>query len=173
MRDFRRALPILLRVEGGYKPASADPDDHGGDTNLGITQRAYDRWLLGHELALRPVAVISEQEAAALYWSDYWMPAKCEQMPWPLNLIHFDCVVNDPMAQAVRLLQRALGVQPDGILGPITLSRCAPAGPRDCYRYLLERAFHYRALAHADRTQWKYLVGGWMYRLEVLYAEVA
>lgn len=168
--DFRRALDLVLQSEGHYVD---DPDDHGGATNLGVTQHTYDGWRARHGWAQQSVALIKYDEAAAIYWRDYWNAGRCDRMPWPLSLIHFDCVVNNPMAEATRLLQRALGLTPDGILGPLTLQRCAPAGPRDCYAYLLQRAFHYRALAHAEPSQQKFLAGGWLTRLEVLYAEVA
>ena len=167
--SFARALPILLRNEGGL---ADDPADRGGRTNKGITQRTYDHWLerLGHEL--QPVDFMTDDVAGAIYLSAYWTPAYCDRMPWPLSLIHFDCAVNCGPHQAAKLLQRTLGVAVDGIIGPLTLSRAAPAGPRDCYRYLLERAFYYRALARGDPTQQKFLAGGWLHRLETLYAEI-
>lgn len=169
MTDFRRALKVVLRNEGGFV---WDPADRGGATNLGITQRTYDEWLLRHDRASRSVEHITEDEAGAIYWSAYWSAAYCDKMPWPLSLLHFDASVNHGPHEAAKLLQRALGVPVDGIIGPLTLSRCAPAGPRDCFRYLLERAFHYRAIAHGDPTQQKFLAGGWLARLEVLYAEI-
>jgi lysozyme family protein len=169
MTDFRRALDIVLTSEGGYVH---DPDDHGGATNLGVTQRTYDDFRARHQALLQSVEFITYDEAAAIYWQGYWSAAYCDRMPWPLSLIHFDAAVNCGPHEAAKLLQRALGVAVDGIIGPLTLNRVVPAGPRDCLRYLLERAFHYRAIAHGDPTQQKFLAGGWLLRLERLYEEV-
>ena len=39
--SFRAALPFVLRWEGGFVH---HPDDPGGATNQGVTQRVYDAW---------------------------------------------------------------------------------------------------------------------------------
>lgn len=169
MSDFLRALPVILRNEGGLVD---DPADRGGRTNKGITQRTYDAWLTSHGLPSVRVDEITDEQAGAIYLGAYWTPASCDQMPWPLSLIHFDAAVNVGPHEAAKLLQRALGVAVDGDIGPLTLSRCRAAGPRDCYKYLLERAFQYRRIASAYPTQQKFLAGGWLLRLERLYAEV-
>lgn len=166
---FARALPILLRSEGGYVN---DPDDAGGATNYGITEKTYHAWLRRHERPLRGVQEITAEEVHAIYWRSYWTPAQCDRLPWPLSLIHFDAAVNCGVGAAAKQLQRALGVQDDGLIGPLTLSRAASAGPRECYRYLLERTFFYRGLARQNPTQQKFLAGGWLARLESLYREI-
>jgi lysozyme family protein len=167
--DFARALPILLRNEGGFV---YDPDDSGGATNYGVTEKVFHAWLRHHGQPLRPVQEITQGEVAEIYRGSYWTPAHCDRMPWPLNLIHFDCAANTGIGAAAKQLQRALDVAVDGIIGPLTLSRCAPAGPRECYRYLLERAFYYRAIVRRNSSQLKFLAGGWLARLELLYAEI-
>jgi lysozyme family protein len=167
--DFARALPVLLRNEGGFV---YDPDDAGGRTNYGVTEKVFHAWLTRRWQPIRPVQEITQDEVAAIYWRSYWSPAQCDRMPWPLNLIHFDCAVNTGIGAAAKQLQRALGVTDDGILGPLTLARCAPAGPRECYRYLLERVFYYRAIVRRTPTQLKFLGGGWLARLELLCQEI-
>lgn len=167
--DFDRALDIVLRAEGGYVN---DPDDPGGATNYGITTRTFHAWLARHGQPPRPVFDITTEEVATIYRDSYWALAQCDRLPWPLKLIHFDCAVNTGVGAAIKQLQRALGIQDDGIMGPITIARCAPAGPREGYRYLLERTFYYRALARKSPALGKFLVGGWLHRIEQLYREV-
>lgn len=38
---FTRAITFILKWEGGF---SDDPDDRGGRTNKGVTQKVYDTW---------------------------------------------------------------------------------------------------------------------------------
>lgn len=167
--DFDRALPIILRSEGGYVN---DPDDPGGETNFGITTRTYHAFLKRSSQEPRSVRSITEDEVKAIYWYSYWLSAQCDRLPWPLKLIHFDCAVNCGVSAATRQLQRALGLEADGIMGPITIARSAPAGPRECYRYLLERTFFYRSLVRRTPTAAKFLAGGWLGRIEDLYREI-
>lgn len=170
MTDFARALPFILRAEGGY---ANDPDDPGGATNYGITQRAYTRWLERVGMESADVRDITPAEVAAIYERDYWLAARCDRMPWPLALIHFDAAVNTGVGPAIRQLQRALGLKDDGIAGPITLARCGPAGPRECYRYLLERVWYYDSLDVRSPKLTRFLTGAWLGRLRPLYREVA
>jgi lysozyme family protein len=50
--DFESALAFVLEAEGGY---TNDPDDHGGKTDLGITQGEYTQWLKDNALPFRRV----------------------------------------------------------------------------------------------------------------------
>ena len=169
MSDFARALPIVLAAEGGYVN---DPDDPGGETNLGITARVWQRWCADKGLAVKPMGELTTADVEPVYRARYWDPAQCDRMPWPLSLIHFDCAVNTGIGPAIRQLQRALGLTADGILGPLTLARCAPAGPRDCYRYLLERVWYYDSLDVTSPKLTRFLTGAWLARLRPLYREV-
>jgi lysozyme family protein len=117
--EFERALAFVLGVEGGY---TNDPSDHGGATNKGITQREYTEWLRLNRLPKRSVADILNADARENYWSDYWLEGRCNWMPWPLCLAHFDACVNVGVGQAAKFLQRALGCKDDGAIGPVTLT---------------------------------------------------
>lgn len=167
--SFARALPIILKAEGGYVH---DPADRGGETNLGVTVAVWAQWCADQRLPPKPMRELTEADVTPLYRARYWLPAFCEQLPWPLSLVHFDTAVNSGPAQAAKLLQRALAVPADGAIGPRTLAAAATAGSREAYRYLLERVFFYRGLARRDASQTKFLVGGWLGRVEHLYREV-
>lgn len=55
----------------------------------------------------------------------------------------FDCAVNQGVGIAVRLLQVALGVEADGVLGPKTVAAAHRAGDLGVWLFLLERAKRY------------------------------
>lgn len=169
MSEFSRALPFILDAEGGYVNA---PDDPGGETNLGITARTWAKWCGDRGLVRKPMKDLTDGDVAPLYEERYWRAARCEAMPWPLNLIHFDCAVNTGIGPAIRQLQRALGIEADGLAGPLTIVRCAPAGPRECLRYLLERVWYYDSLDLTSPKLTRFLTGAWLGRLRPLYREI-
>ena len=116
--NFQDSLREVFLSEGGY---ADDPDDHGGATNMGIIQSTYDsyRKSIGH--LIQPVRLISKKEAADIYETNYWRAAKCDKLPPPLALCHFDFAVNSGVGRAARKLQEVVGVKIDGKIGPNTL----------------------------------------------------
>lgn len=150
---FAAAVDIVLRHEGVL---SDDMADRGGLTKYGISQRAYP------DLDIRSLTV---EDAIALYRRDYWDRNRCGAMPWAPALVTFDASVNQGVPAAAVLLQRALGVTADGIVGPVTLAAVRHAETDDLLAdYLSRRARRYTALARAAPDQGKFL-RGWMKRL--------
>lgn len=89
--DFNSSLKKVLEFEGGYVN---DPDDPGGETNLGISKRAYPNL---------DIATLTPSTVAPLYKRDYWDAAGCEQIPSPMNFLVFDCAVNQGTHTAITL----------------------------------------------------------------------
>jgi lysozyme family protein len=114
---FRDALGFTLRWEGGFVD---DPDDPGGRTNRGVTQRSYDSWRSGKGSPPRDVKLISDDEVEAIYQHQYWRTAGCDRLGGPLDLITFDTAVNMGVRRSVKILQTALGCPADGQFGPMT-----------------------------------------------------
>jgi lysozyme family protein len=67
--------------------------------------------------------------AKAIYATRYWDAACCGALPALLRFEMFDAAVNSGVQQAVRWLQRAVGVTDDGVLGPMTLAAVHGAEP--------------------------------------------
>jgi lysozyme family protein len=116
---FARALPVILKFEGGKVD---DPADPGGRTNKGITQRVYDRFRQRRARQPRDVYQITDDEVAEIYHDQYWALVKADQLPAGVDLVVFDGAVHSGVSASIKWLQRALGVDDDGILGPVTLS---------------------------------------------------
>ena len=110
MSDFDKAIIFTLKQEGGYVNDQKDP---GGETKYGISKKQYP---------FLDISALTLEQVKNIYHTDYWMPAKCEQISYPLNMVHFDCAVNSGIPRAIIILQRTVGVDDDGILGPITLA---------------------------------------------------
>jgi len=163
---FEKALSHVLRFEGGY---SDHPHDPGGATNFGITQATYDAWRSSQGLMLVPVKDITRQEVETIYRERYWQPARCDELPASLRLLHFDAAVNCGVANAIKFLQRALGVTADGIIGPIT-RRALQNAPESLLAHdlLWERLRYYHAISARSRPDGRDLrvfLLGWLARV--------
>jgi lysozyme family protein len=119
MDTFAQALAFTLKEEGGFVD---NINDHGGATNHGVTQAAYDAWRASHGQPAQSVELITDAETALLYDEDYWTPAHCAELPPAVGIIHFDWCVNHGVRGAIKTLQATVGVASDGIFGPATVS---------------------------------------------------
>lgn len=119
MADFSKAIDFVLANEGGYVNNPADP---GGETNFGISQRAYPTL---------DIKDLTRDEAVTIYQRDYWKFDALSSQRVATKL--FDACVNMGPSQAVRMLQLALGgiqagpVIADGKFGPDTIEHANAA----------------------------------------------
>ena len=67
-RNFPEALAHTLQFEGAW---ANNPNDPGGATMKGITQRTYNHYL-GRETSQDELRNISDAEVAAIYRKLYW-----------------------------------------------------------------------------------------------------
>lgn len=132
MTRYDKCFEVVIGHEGGY---SNDPHDPGGETMYGITRRDHPD-AFAHGLP-------SLETAKAIYAEKYWRAAGCDRLPEPYDLIVFDSAVNQGNYPAVTILQRALGLMPDGRVGPLTIAACQTAGKEGPARCLAERALRY------------------------------
>lgn len=156
---FQNALKLILGFEGGY---TNDPDDLGGATNLGITQREYDTYRVRKRLPTQSVAGITAGEAAEIYLREYWQkgrggnPAPADVSDPALQLVLFDTGVNP---------RRGIWQKIAAILsGQGTDAEKAEA-------IIREREALYRARAAEMPSQGKFLEG-WLNRMNGLRAAI-
>lgn len=154
MSDFNRAFDLLMESEGGY---SEDSLDTGGETNFGISKRAYPK---------EDIRFLTIDKAKEIYRRDYWDAIRAGELPYPLNLFVFDAAVNQGKKPAVRMLQEALKIKLDGVIGQQTIKAAVAASDSVCADYLSIRAVRYANTANFGRFG-----RGWMRRLFVLAAE--
>ena len=120
MTNFDRAFIDLLGHEGGY---SNNPNDPGGETNWGVTVTvARASGYVGQ------MKDMDQTVAKAIYAKKYWR-SEFDTLPYPIAFQLFDAAVNSGMGQAVRWLQRSVGVADDGVIGPVTLRATQAADP--------------------------------------------
>ena len=108
--SFQEAYVKLLEHEGGY---NFNPNDPGGETNWGISKRAYP--------AVN-IAKLTMNEAGEIYKRDYWDKLHCDSLGEKLAFQLFDAALNSGINQATKWLQRSINVEVDGVFGKNTLA---------------------------------------------------
>lgn len=114
--NWKPSLVAVLKSEGGNDD---DPDDHGGRTSRGIIQREYDAWRREHNQPVLDVWKAPQSDIEAIYHDEYWAPY-CDLLPVGADYLLFNMNVNAGPSRGAKILQRALGVNPDGRIGAIT-----------------------------------------------------
>ncbi len=107
--------------EGGYVD---DPRDPGGATRYGVTRRVLAAWR-GRPVGTEDVMRLTWDEAKKILLAQYLDPIGVDQLPGGLDYCVADAAFNSGPVQAVKWLQRALGVDDDGHLGLVTLRAAA------------------------------------------------
>ena len=115
MKDnFDECLKMLLHHEGGYVNHPKDP---GGETNLGVTKRVYEKW--GGTKDMKDLTV---EDVAPIYKKEYWDRCKCDDLESGVDWAVFDWAVNSGTGRAAKAIQKICGAAQDGAIGPKTLA---------------------------------------------------
>ncbi len=161
---FDHALEHVLEFEGGW---TDDPQDPGGPTNKGITLQVYAEsngvkiTRVNRKRLMRGLRRIDDDFVREIYLERYWKKARCPELHPSLAFIHFDAAVNHGPGRAVRMLQRAVGTEVDGEIGPLTLRAAHTGNVAQAVReYGRIRDRFYRSLSHFPRFG-----RGWLRRL--------
>ena len=132
---FQEEIEKTLDHEGGYVN---DPLDAGGETKFGISKRAYP------DLNIYD---LTREDAIAIYYKDYWLRYKCDQVPDQVQGILFDMAVNHGGRRAVKILQQSANaklkkkIAVDGMIGKNTI--------KACQGLTMERVASYRMMFYA------------------------
>lgn len=154
--NFPVCLALVLQSEGQNDD---DPQDHGGRTSRGITQREYDAWRTEKGLSVLDVWQAPQADIDTIYHDEYWEPY-CDIIPTGVDYIYFSNAVLDGPHRATVLLQEAIGVTADGRIGPITRQAIRNANPSSTIIKLSDAsAAFYRGLHQPKYTR------GWLNRV--------
>lgn len=151
--QFDDAFHKLLGHEGGY---SNHPSDPGGATMWGVTERVARAAGYGGHMLNFPA-----EDAKRIYRRQYWDAVRAEDLPPALRYPVFDAAVNSGNKQAVKWLQRAIGVDDDGIVGPQTLTAARAANPDFAARRMLGMRLSFMS----SLATWPAFSRGWARRI--------
>lgn len=153
--NFDQAFDLLMGHEGQYSNNAADP---GGETMWGITAKvARASGYVGDMRAL------PRDTAKAIARAQYWLPSKADILPDEIQFDMFDTAYNSGVTRANKLLQLAVGVPDDGVVGPQTLRAVAAQKPLFIsMRFNAERLMYLTSL-----PTWGAFGKGWARRVAV------
>lgn len=160
MAAFDQAFEILIGHEGGL---TQNPDDPGGTTKYGISQRAYPDV---------DIVNLTEDQAKAIYKSDYWDKLYLDTADPALALIVFDAAVNNGVGEATKFLQTGLGVTADGVFGSESQAALA-AVTGDKVSGAIADTHGARIFMMAGLSTWSKFGKGWSKRLAQLPYQAA
>ena len=124
--NWDTAFNLMLKSEGGFSNDQRDsgnhlPDGREGSTMLGVTQYNWENWI-GHEVTQEQMKKLTPEDVKPFYKKKFWDVCRCDDMPSGIDYLVFDFAVNAGCGGSAKILQKAVGVTPDGGIGPMTLA---------------------------------------------------
>ena len=146
--NFDTALAHVLKSEGLW---SDNPQDPGGATMKGITFAVFKDWKRNPHLTKDDLKNISDQDVHDLYKQLYWDKVHGDDLPAGVDYAAFDAAVNMGVGRASKLLQEAVGVPADGVIGSGTLQAIQKANTRSILEnFAAEKTAFYKSLPTFD-----------------------
>lgn len=135
--------------EGRY---TNNPHDPGGETNWGISKRAYPNV---------DIKNLTRNDAKVIYEIDFWDRINANSLPKGVTFQLFDFAVNSGIETAIRYFQRALGVADDGHWGPISMAAAHKTSETDMIMRLSAERLDFMT----KLSKWNEFSVGWARRI--------
>ncbi|EMH1277471.1 hypothetical protein V6A89_004490, partial [Enterobacter hormaechei] len=104
---FSKISGVILRHEGGYVN---DPDDKGGETNMGITLDTWKAFApndLGIQATSQTLKDMTKNQAETIYYNNYWKPKGfCKLENTKIALMIYDWTITS--GRAVKQIRKLL-----------------------------------------------------------------
>lgn len=153
---FNRCIIVILNNEGNDK-ITDHPNDPGGLTRYGICKRNYP------DLDIKN---ITRNQAIEIYFKDYWKPMNLLDIYDENLVLHiFDMGVNAGKRSAIKIIQRIVDAQADGIIGHETLGFVNAYEGDLVDLYKQERKKYYFTLARR-KPKMQVFLKGWINRVD-------
>ena len=155
--NWNNSFNLMLKSEGGFVNHPSDP---GGMTNLGVTKATWENWV-GRESDEAEMRGLTPEKVEPLYKKKYFDAVRGDELPMGLDYLMFDFAVNAGAGRAIKTLQTAVGVTPDGGFGPMTMAAVQAVDPVD----LIERFSQAKEDFYRSLTTFATFGKGWLNRV--------
>jgi lysozyme family protein len=126
--NFAAALSAIWRYDG-FK------DDHApGEkfaTTYGVTQMTWNYAVEHGVVASKDVGLATEADCEKIYRALYWQTCRCDELPSGVDLMVFNDACLSGVGHTIALVQRLVGVDDDGVLGPLSMAAIGAVPPSD------------------------------------------
>lgn len=168
MADYRVLVPIIKKWEAGF---SNNPNDSGGPTNKGVTLATF-RQFYGQNKTVNDLKAITDAQWLNIFLSGYWNKVRATEIN---NQSIANIVVDWAWASgpdtAARKVQKIVGVDVDGIVGPKTLAAINAYNPQQLFdRIKAERITFVENLVK-QRPKDSVFLTGWKNRINSFFFE--
>lgn len=166
MADFQNAIGLILRHEGGY---SWNKNDHGQETAFGISRVYWPKWsgwptidtIKANKKPNESLDSLLMDNSTLMslvksfYKANFWNPLNLDKIKdQQIANAVVDFGVNAGTGRSARLLQKAVGVLSDGIIGDKTIEAVNSQSPAVVLGKFNElRKDYYDAIIQHDPTQ--------------------
>ena len=155
--NWQKSFELMLKSEGGFVNHPSDP---GGMTNLGVTKATWENWV-GRESDEAEMRGLTPEKVEPLYKKKYFDAVRGDELPMGLDYLMFDFAVNAGAGRAIKTLQTAVGVTPDGGFGPMTMAAVQAVDPNE----LIERFSQAKEDFYRSLTTFATFGKGWLNRV--------
>ena len=145
--SFDTAVEKVIKAEGGF---TNDPRDRGNWTSGVIGKGKCNGTKYGISAMSYPnvdIVNLTKDQAKAIYKAYYWDANHLDKLKPNLAVQIFDAAVQHGSATAVKLLQKLIGVNVDGVLGDGTIKTLEFLNQETLvFRYIAKRLEYYASL---------------------------
>lgn len=161
MKDiFEVHFQRVINLEGGFR-LMRNPTEEA-ETYAGIYRKIYPDWQ-GWRYIDKGQTPPTEL-VRMFYYENYYKPLEGIESD-EIRFCIFEFAVNAGFKKAVKIAQAVLGVSPDGIIGPKTLSALNATEPEAFNKsYLIARIKHYLDIANSNPNRYGIYLRGWLNR---------
>lgn len=155
--EFQKILnEYIIPNEGGY---NNDPEDTGGETNMGIAKHAHQN---------ENIKKMTRQRANAIYYEEYYKWNGLYKLPYQIRGFVVDYGLPTNPLIAIQTVHKVLGLPPNGnIIGQNTLNIFKNFSQQDYEKFLetfkIEMKKHFTEVARREPQKEKFLKG-WLKR---------
>lgn len=138
--EFLQAFDRVIGHEGGFQKMYGDR----GNWTTGVVGKGVLRgtkWgISAMSYPTLNIEALTREDAKRIYWKDWWLSLGMQAFTRALSYQMFDAAINHGIGNATRMLQRAVSVDDDGVVGPITKGAVAKTEAGDMMlQFLAER----------------------------------